>query len=102
MLGGNLSDGNNELVFSIYLAVTAARIADGKMITMGPGHHRSLADHPVSETVASIAASYEQAFGITLPDLEVAGITEYLLGLATLGIRCNRSIMWIMTSFSTS
>jgi mannitol operon transcriptional antiterminator len=85
VLGGTLSDGNNELVFAIYVAVTAARISDGKLITMGPGHHRSLTDHPVSETVASIAASYERAFGLPLPDLEVAGITEYLLGLATLG-----------------
>ena len=85
VLGGTLSDGNNELVFSIYVAVTAARMSEGKMITMGPGHHRSLADHPVSETVASIASSFERAFGLVLPDLEVAGISEYLLGLATLG-----------------
>ncbi len=83
---GLLEQANNELVFCLYLAVTAARLADGKTIIMDTGQHRSLADHPVSATAESIASQFAAAFGLDLPELEIAGITEYLLGLTTLGL----------------
>lgn len=79
-----LAHGNGELVFSLYLAVTAARLAGGNKISMKPGQQRSLADHPVAATAAAVAASLAVALGLELTEQEVAGITEYLLGLATL------------------
>ena len=81
---GTLTEGNSELVFALYLAVTAARLDIGCTITMEAGQHRSLVDHPVSETAAPLAMSFASRFGVKLPDLEVAGLTEYLLGLASL------------------
>lgn len=82
--GRMLSEGNSELVFCVYLAVTAARLADGHEIAMDTGQHRSLADHPVAETAAALAPAFEAEFSLALGDLEIAGITRYLLGLATL------------------
>lgn len=82
--GKVLKEGNNELVFCIYLAVTAARLRAGHGILMDAGQHRSLADHPVSDTADSIARTFGDQFDLTLDELEVAGITRYLLGLATL------------------
>lgn len=79
-----LAQGNSEMVFSLYLAVTASRVNAGTLITLDTGQHRSLVDHPVSATAAGLAAELELALGIELAEAEVAGITEYLLGLATL------------------
>ncbi len=79
-----LAQGNAEMVFSLYLAVTAARLAEDKTILMKAGQQRSLIDHPVSVTAAGVAESLGSALGFVLTDQEVAGITEYLLGLATL------------------
>lgn len=84
--GRMLAEGNSELVFCVYLAVTAARLADGHEVAMDAGQHRSLADHPVATTAASIATAFQEEFNIALPDLEIAGITRYLLGLATLSV----------------
>lgn len=81
---GALVERQSELVMALYLAVTADRLASGHAITMEPGRHRSLADHPVSLTAAPLATAFSAEFGIELPDAEVAGITEYLLGLAAL------------------
>jgi len=83
-LTGTLEEGNSDLVFCVYLAVMATRLAAGRTIALDAGQHRSLADHPVSETAAAIAGAFEAEFGLRLPDAEVAGVTEYLLGLATL------------------
>lgn len=79
-----VAQGNSELVFSLYLAVTASRLAAGDEISLETGQHRSLVDHPVAATAAGIAVEFSTLVGISLPDQEVAGITEYLLGLATL------------------
>jgi len=83
-LNGTLEEGNSDLVFCVYLAVVATRRAAGRTIAFDAGQHRSLVDHPVSETAAAIAGAFEAEFGMRLPDAEVAGVTEYLLGLATL------------------
>lgn len=80
-----IAQGNSELVFAIYLAVTAARLTEGKTITMDTGQQRSLIDHPVSETAGEIALAFSEALDLEVVEQEVAGITEYLLGLATLG-----------------
>lgn len=79
-----VAQGNSELVFTLYLAVTASRLAAGDEISLDTGQHRSLVDHPVASTAAGIALEFSTLVGIALPDQEVAGITEYLLGLATL------------------
>lgn len=79
-----VAQGNGELVFSLYLAITAARLSAGKSIVMETGVQRSLTDHPVSATAAAIAHEFSADLDIELSDQEVAGITEYLLGLATL------------------
>ena len=79
-----VAQGNSELVFAIYLAVTAARLTDGKTITMDTGQQRSLIDHPVSETARGIALAFSESLDLEVVEQEIAGITEYLLGLATL------------------
>lgn len=79
-----VAQGNSELVFSLYLAITSARVAAGKQIVLETGQHRSLADHPVSETAAGLAVELGTVLDVDFPEMEVAGITEYLLGLATL------------------
>ena len=79
---GALAERFSETVLSLYLAVTAQRLKSGHVITMEPGRHRSLHDHPVSLTANDLARSFAQSFDLTVPDEEIAGITEYLLGLA--------------------
>lgn len=81
---GVLSEGANELVLVLYVAIAAARLAMGRTIFLETGLQRSLIDHPVSAAAESIADEFAGEFDIELPDLEVAGITEYLLGLAAL------------------
>lgn len=84
-LTGMLDEGNSELVLCVYLAVAAARLREGKAITLDTGQHRSLVDHPLSASAARVAEVFETGFGLDLPAPEVAGITEYLLGLVALG-----------------
>ncbi len=84
MFHGALAERQSELVLALYLAVTAERLIAGHSITMEPGRHRSLTDHPVSLTAAPLAAAFSAEFEFELPDAEIAGITEYLLGLAAL------------------
>ena len=80
-----VAHGNSELVFALYLAITAARVVAEKGITLEPGQHRSLVDHPVSATASELARDLAVILRIEFSEQEVAGITEYLLGLATLG-----------------
>lgn len=79
-----VAHGNSELVFAIYLAVTAARLADGKTIAMDTGQQRSLMDHPLNDIARKVALQFGDMRETKLSDPEVAGITGYLLGLATL------------------
>lgn len=79
-----LAQGNSELVFSLYLAVSAVRLQADKRISMETGQQRSLTDHPVSGTARAVSDTFAQALDLELSEQEVAGVTEYLLGLATL------------------
>ncbi len=81
---GALDERHSEMIMSLYLAVSAARIRLGHMLVMEAGRQRSLADHPVSLTAGTLAAAFADAYDLELPDGEVAGITEYLLGLAAI------------------
>ena len=83
-LAGMLDEGNSELILCVYLAVTAARLVAGKAVTFDTGQHRSLVDHPLSASAAKVAVAFESEFDVDLPEPEVAGITEYLLGLVSL------------------
>jgi mannitol operon transcriptional antiterminator len=69
---------------ALYLAITAMRIQAGRAVRLGGGRLRSLLDHPASASAARIAAAMEQAIGMTLGRIDVAAITESLLGLTQL------------------
>jgi len=84
MFRGALAERQSEMVLALYLAVTLDRLQAGHVIEMEPGRHRSLTDHPVSLTAAPLAAAFADEFEIELPAAEVAGLTEYLLGLEAL------------------
>ncbi|MEM8924619.1 MAG: PRD domain-containing protein [Actinomycetota bacterium] len=77
--------GNNDLVFALYLAVTAARCAADHPISLDPGQYVSLRDHPATETVAELADGLLADTLDGTPTEEIAGLTEYLLGLNALG-----------------
>lgn len=66
------------------LAVTTWRIRQGRARSVEPGVLRSLADHPVSETAATIAEQLAGLVGTDLAEAEIGGITEHLLGMAHL------------------
>ncbi len=78
-------DGNAEMVLALYLAVTAARSAAGREISLDAGQQVSLLDHPASETVGGLMDVLASK-GVELPAEERAGITEYLLGLDALAL----------------
>jgi len=69
---------------ALYLAVVADRIRDGRVARLGGGRLRSLLDHPASASAARIASAVELAIGVTLGRMDVAAITESLLGLTQL------------------
>lgn len=66
------------------LAVSAYRIKAGRTLDLEPGIMRSLADHPVWESASAVAVDLADVAGGPLPEPEVAGIAEHLLGLAQL------------------
>lgn len=79
-----LSSGNSELVYTLYLAVTEARVSQGHAIDLDPGQYRSLVEHPAFLTVRQLANSLAELGRPTWSDEEVAGLTEYLLGFNAL------------------
>ena len=83
-LRAQLSSGNSELVYTLYLAITEARVAQGHAITLEPGQYRSLIEHPASSTVRELASSLTERGRLSLSDQEIAGLTEYLLGFDAL------------------
>jgi mannitol operon transcriptional antiterminator len=83
-LTDRLATGNSDLVFTIYLAITEARFADGSTLELVPGQLRSLRDHPVFDSVRALSDSLVEQGGQRLPDEEIAALTEYLLGLDAL------------------
>lgn len=66
------------------LAVIAFRIAADRGTHLEPGALRSLVDHPVWETAATIGRQIGEMNGEPLTDSEIGGITEHLLGMAQL------------------
>ena len=77
---------NSETVLGLYLAVTSARIGLGYSIDLDVGQQRSLIDHPVSDTARSICEGLSDGTGVDMGEEEVAGVTEYLLGIDALGV----------------
>ena len=69
---------------ALYLAIAALRIRAGRVVRLGGGRLRSLLDHPVAESAARIAAAVERVNGVTFGRMDVAAITESLLGLTQL------------------
>jgi transcriptional antiterminator len=69
---------------ALFLAIAAFRIQAGRAVRLGGGRLRSLLDHPASASAARISAAVERAAGIGLGRMEVAAITESLLGLTQL------------------
>jgi transcriptional antiterminator len=69
---------------ALYLAIVADRIRAGRVARLGAGRLRSLLDHPASASAARIAAAVEAAIGVPLGRMDVAAITESLLGLTQL------------------
>ncbi len=77
--------GEGELLLPIHLAVAANRIRRGRTLDLEAGLLRSLTDHPVFPTAEGLATRLADVIGEPVPDAEVAGITQFLLGLASLG-----------------
>jgi transcriptional antiterminator len=69
---------------ALYLAIAAYRIRAGRAVRLGSGRLRSLLDHPASASAARIASAVEAAVGVPLGRMDVAAITESLLGLTQL------------------
>jgi mannitol operon transcriptional antiterminator len=88
ILGGELRDLDDRdptvATAALYLAVAARRIRAGRVVRLGGGRLRSLLDHPVAASAARIAAAAERAAGVSFGRMDVAAITESLLGLTQL------------------
>ena len=69
---------------ALYLAIAAYRIRAGRAVRLGSGRLRSLLDHPASASAWRIASAVEAAVGVPLGRMDVAAITESLLGLTQL------------------
>lgn len=83
-LRAQLSAGNSELVYTLYLAITEARVAQGHAIDLEPGQYRSLIEHPATDAVRKLTSSLAEMGRPKLSDEEIAGLTEYLLGFDAL------------------
>jgi len=79
-----LVSANSDLIFALFVAVTLARSTSGNELDLEPGQYRSLNDHPASDAVRELADSLATETGSYLSDMEMAGLTEYLLGLHAL------------------
>lgn len=79
-----LSVANSNVVFTLYIAITQARYEAGFEIQLEPGRFMSLRDHPASESVRLVTEALIAHGHQPLPDHEIAGLTEYLLGLDAL------------------
>lgn len=84
VLRDRLATGNSDLVFTLYVAITEARVGQGCPIDLEPGHFRSLIDHPASDAVRQLAETLSSRGRPLMSDEEIAGLTEYLLGLDAL------------------
>jgi transcriptional antiterminator len=69
---------------ALYIAISAFRTRAGRGVRLGRGRLRSLLDHPVAASAAGIGDAVERATAISFGRMEVAAITESLLGLTQL------------------
>lgn len=83
-LGQRLAAGRGEMVFSVYVAVSIARIRDVRPVDVEAGRQRSVLDHPVAEAVLAMVPDFEALIAGPMEDAEIGAVTEYLLGLDTL------------------
>ncbi|MEM7325026.1 MAG: PRD domain-containing protein [Actinomycetota bacterium] len=85
-IGQRLAAGRGELVFSLYVAVTIARIREDRPVDTETGRQRSVLDHPVAEAVTALVPRLEELIGEPMEEAEISAVTEYLLGLDTLQV----------------
>lgn len=83
-LHARLTAANSALVFALYLAITEARHSEGRPIQLEPGQFLSLTDHPASDTMRDLITPMSDQGRPELPVEEIAGLTEYMLGLDAL------------------
>lgn len=84
VLKDRLATGNGDLVFTLYVAITEARVGQGCAIDLEPGHFLSLIEHPASDAVRQLADTLSSRGRPVMSDEEIAGLTEYLLGFDAL------------------
>lgn len=77
-------NGSMAIVGTLYLAILTRRIRAGRRAELRSGQLRSLIDHPVAASAARIAAALEKAADLVLDEVDVATITEFLLGFVEL------------------
>lgn len=85
-LSQRLAAGRGEIVFSLYVAVSMARIRDNRPVDTETGRQRSVLDHPVAEAVTALVPQFESLLEGPMEAAEVGAVTEYLLGLDTLQV----------------
>ena len=83
-LRDRLGSGNCDLTYALYVAITECRIGQSRPIEMEPGKSLSLIEDPASEVVRDLTEALEERGAAHFSDDEVAGLTEYLLGLDAL------------------
>ena len=66
------------------LAIQLRRISRGRNARLARARLRSFLDHPVSDTARRIVAVVEDQFGVALGSVELAAVTELLLGFIEL------------------
>src|SRR2546428_7907961 len=69
---------------TLYRATRPRRVRAGRRAELRSGQLRSLIDHPVAASAARIAAALERAADLVLDEVDVATITEFLLGFVEL------------------
>ncbi len=74
--------GNSRLVFTMFLAIARARAGMDRPIGLEAGHFVSLMDHPATDSVRELVTSL--GADEVMAETEVAGLTDYLLGLVAL------------------
>ncbi len=82
-LAGRLATDQGEVVFVLYLAVSLARVQQGRHVEMEAGLQRLVMEHPVAESVSALIPGLEAIVGEHLDSAEIGAVTEYWLGLDT-------------------
>ena len=82
-LAGWVAPDQGEVVFVLYLAVSVARVQQGRHVEMEAGLQRLVMEHPVAESVSALIPGLEAIVGEHLDSAEIGAVTEYWLGLDT-------------------